>query len=318
VRIGRLPRRRTGGDALYNNTTGYLNPATGDSALTGNTTGRLNTANGAEALEANSTGLANTATGYLALLLITNGSQNIALGEFSGGGLTSGSDNINIGNPSVSTESNTIRIGNSVAFTDSAGVSHSRHTATYVAAINGASITGSPVSINSNGQLGVAPSSKRFKDEIKPMDQASEALFALKPVTFHFKKEIDAQGTAQFGLVAEDVEKVNPDLVVRDKEGNPYSVRYDQVNAMLLNEFLKEHRKVGELKSAQEKQEAMIAQQRKDFEATIAKLQATVAQQQKGIEVLVASLREQDSKIQKVSDQLELGKAVTNVVLNNR
>ena len=117
------------------------------------------------------------------------------------------------------------------------------------------------------------------------MDKASEALFALKPVTFRYKKEIDPAGTPQLGLVAEDVEKVNPDLVVRDKEGKAYSVRYDQVNAMLLNEFLKEHRKMEE--------------------------------QQKQIDTLTARLKEQDSKIQKVSDQLEMSKPVSKVVVNN-
>ena len=100
---------------------------------------------------------------------------------------------------------------------------------------------GIAVLINSSGKLGTTTSSARFKDEIKPMDKASEALFALKPVAFRYKKDIDPAGTPQLGLVAEDVDKVNPDLVVRDKEGKPYSVRYDQVNAMLLNEFLKEH-----------------------------------------------------------------------------
>src|SRR5207248_7349502 len=133
------------------------------------------------------------------------------------------------------------------------------------------------VFINSSGQLGTAPSSRRFKEEIEPMEQASELLFLLKPVTFHYKKEIDPAGTSQFGLIAEDVEKVNPDLIVRDKENKPYSVRYDQVNAMLLNEFLKEHRKVNQLT--------------KDFESKL-------AAQQKQIEALAAGL-------QKVSAQLE-------------
>jgi len=189
----------------------------------------------------------------------------------------------------------------------------------YIGNIFGATSSGgTAVFINSDGRLGTTTSSRRFKEEIKPMEQASEVLFALKPVTFRYKKEIDPQGIPQFGLVAEDVEAVNPHLVVRDKEAKVNTVRYDAVNAMLLNEFLKEHRKVGELKSAQEKQQARIAQQRKDFEATIARLQATVVQQQKGMEALVACLREQESKIQKVSDQLELGEAVTNVVLNNR
>src|SRR4029077_1137886 len=102
------------------------------------------------------------------------------------------------------------------------------------------------VYVNAAGKLGAQVSSRRFKDEIKPMDKASETILALNPVTFRYKKEIDSKRITQFGLVAEDVEKVNPDLVLHDKEGKPYTVRYDQVNAMLLNEFLKEHRKVEE------------------------------------------------------------------------
>jgi trimeric autotransporter adhesin len=149
------------------------------------------------------------------------------------------------------------------------------------------------VLIDSSGKLGTTTSSKRFKEGVKPMDQTSEALYALEPVIFRYKKEIDPSGVSQFGLVAEEVEKVNPDLVVRDKEGKPYSVRYDQVNAMLLNEFLKERRTVQELKSAAAKEEA------------------TIAQQQKQIEVLTAGL-------QKVSAQLELTKSAPQTVLNNQ
>jgi uncharacterized coiled-coil protein SlyX len=152
-------------------------------------------------------------------------------------------------------------------------------------------------------------SSRRFKDEIKPMDKGSEAVFALKPVTFRYKKEIDPGRTSQFGLVAEEVEKVNPDLIVRDKEGKPYSVRYDQVNAMLLNEFLKDHRTVQELKSTATAQEAIItqlkttlAQQQKDSQATATRLQ-------KQIEALTAGL-------QKVSAQLEASKPGPQVVKN--
>jgi trimeric autotransporter adhesin len=156
------------------------------------------------------------------------------------------------------------------------------------------------VFINSNGKLGTTTSSRRFKEKIRPMDGVSEAILALKPVTFPYKKEIDAAGISQFGLVAEDVEKVNPDLVVRDKEGKPYSVRYDQVNAMLLNEFLKEHRK-------NEEQGATITALR----ANDAKQEATIAQQQKQIDALSAAL-------QKVSAQLELNKAAPQTVLNNQ
>jgi hypothetical protein len=149
------------------------------------------------------------------------------------------------------------------------------------------------VLIDSAGQLGTASSSRRFKKEIKPMDKASEAILALKPVTFHYKS--DKTGTAQFGLIAEEVAAVNPDLVVRDDNGEIYTVRYDAVNAMLLNEFLKEHRKV-------EEQEATITQLKKDFVATI-------AEQQKQIEALNAGL-------QKVSAQLEASKPGPQVVNN--
>src|SRR4029077_21252791 len=133
-------------------------------------------------------------------------------------------------------------------------------TATYIAGIMGRTVPmGTPVFINANSQLGTTPSSARFKDEIKPMDKASEAILALKPVTFHYKKELDPEGIPQFGLVAEQGEKVNPDLVARDEQGKVYTVRYDAVNAMLLNEFLKQHRKV-------EQQEATIAKQQKQLE----------------------------------------------------
>src|SRR5206468_583747 len=142
--------------------------------------------------------------------------------------------------------------------------------------------------------------SKRFKEDIQPMDKASEALFSLKPVSFRYKKEIDPAGIPQLGLVAEDVEKVNPDLIVRDKEGKPYSVRYEQVNAMLLNEFLKEHRTVQELRT------------------TVAKQEATIAQQQRGMDAVTARLDEQAAQIQKVSAQLEASKPAPQVVNNNQ
>jgi uncharacterized coiled-coil protein SlyX len=154
--------------------------------------------------------------------------------------------------------------------------------------------------IDSYGQLGTASSSRRFKDEIKPMDQASAAILALKPVTFHYKS--DGTGTPQFGLIAEEVAEVNPDLVVRDDKGEIYTVRYDAINAMLLNEFLKEHRKVEGL-------EVTVAHQQKDFEATI-------AQQQKEIRALTASLKEQGAQIQKVSAQIEVGKPAPQMVVN--
>ena len=157
---------------------------------------------------------------------------------------------------------------------------------------------GVAVKVNAAGQLGTAPSSARFKEEIQPMNKASEAILALKPVSFRYKKEIDPDRIPQFGLVAEQVEKVNPDLVARDADGKAYTVRYEAVNAMLLNEFLKEHKRVE-------------AQQ-----ATITELKSTVAQQQKGMEILTAQLKEQAARIQKVSVQIEMSKRAPQVVTN--
>jgi len=167
----------------------------------------------------------------------TTGSDNVALGNEAGGNLTIGDHNIDIGNRGIVAEANTIRIGDPAV-----------QTATFIAGISGAMVTGSRVVVNSSGQVGVAPSSQRFKEAIKPMDQTSEAILALKPVTFRYKHQLDPAGIPQFGLVAEQVEKVDPDLVARDAQGKPYTVRYDAVNAMLLNEFLKEHQTVQELK----------------------------------------------------------------------
>ena len=166
-------------------------------------------------------------------------------------------------------------------------------TATFIAGIHGVAVTGAAVLVSSSGQLGVAPSSERFKDRIKPMDKASEAILALKPVTFRYKKDLDPAGTSQFGLVAEEVEKVNPDLVVRDTDGKPYTVRYEAVNAMLLNEFLKEHK-------------AFVEEQRKVEEQG-----ATIAKQQKQIEELTAGL-------QKVSARVELSKSAPQTVVNGQ
>ena len=190
--------------------------------------GSFNTATGFRALNDNSTGFFNTAFGYQALQNNTIASFNIAIGVDAGANLTTGGSNIDIGNFGVAGEERKIRIG-----------TQGTHNGTFIAGISGVAVMGSRVVVNGSGKLGVAASSARFKERIKPMDNASEAIFTLKPVTFRYKKDIDAEDTPQFGLVAEDVEKVNPDLVVRDKEGKPYSVRYEAVNAMLLNEFLK-------------------------------------------------------------------------------
>jgi len=258
----------SGDFALYSNTSGDDNTADGHFALFHNITGPRNTATGHGALFFNTTGAANTASGFNALLHNTAGSGNIALGASAGTNLRTGNKNIDIGNAGVTDESNTIRIGN-VA----------NQSATFIAGISGATVGGGVgVIIDSSGHLGTVVSSERFKDSIKPMDKASEAILALKPVTFRYKPELDPDGIPQFGLVAEEVEKVNPDLVARDDHGKPYTVRYEAVNAMLLNEFLKEHRTVQELKSASAKQEATIAHQQKQIEALTAGLQKVSAQ----------------------------------------
>jgi len=232
-----------GAVALLSNTTGFNNTAIGEETLEGNTTGSDNTAIGAGALLGNTSGDSNTAIGVGALQSNT-GTNNIALGVLAGTNVTTGGNNILLGNNAginVFTASNVICIG-----TDGNDVDDS----CFIGNVFGAtSVNGIGVLVNSNGRLGTTTSSARFKEQIRPMGKTSEELLALKPVTFRYKKEIDAAGTSQFGLVAEDVEKVNPDLVVRDKEGKPYSVRYDQVNAMLLNEFLKEHKKVEKLEA---------------------------------------------------------------------
>jgi Chaperone of endosialidase len=258
---------------MFSNTTGSQNTANGANALYNNTTGYYNTATGLSALYHNTTGGNNTANGDYALYSNTTGFNNIGLGYFAGLLLTTGSNNIDIGNSAVAAEANTIRIG-------------SGQSATYISGISGATASGgAAVFVNSNGQLGTATSSRRFKQEIKPMEKASEAILALRPVTFRYKREIDPKSIPQFGLVAEEVEQVNPDLVVRDAEGKVYTVRYEAVNAMLLNEFLKEHSKVQTL-------------------------EATTEQLKQQVEVLTAGL-------QKVSDQLEASKAAPHLVVTN-
>jgi trimeric autotransporter adhesin len=277
-----------GNGALTSNTTGFSNTANGSVALVGNITGHQNTANGTSALFNNTTGSFNTATGERALVSNTTGNGNTAAGQNALASNTTGSFCTALGEDAgfnVSTANNVICIG-------AAGENVSD--SCYIENIFGqTSAGGVPVLINSNNKLGTTTSSKRFKEDIKPMDKASEAILALKPVTFRYKKEIDAAGTSQFGLVAEEVEKVKADLVMRDKEGNAYSVRYDQVNAMLLNEFLKEHRTVLEQK------------------VTIAELKHNFAEHQKQIEALAAGL-------QKVSAQLKASKPAPQMVLSNQ
>jgi hypothetical protein len=257
--------------ALANHPTGNFNTAVGTSALL-NTTAGQNTAIGAHALQTNDTGNSNTAVGNGALVSST-GSGNIALGQNAGGSVTTASNVTCIGASGTNVD-NTTWIAHVYGVTTQSGMT-------------------APVIVSNTGQLGTVSSSRRFKHNIRPMENASEAILGLKPVIFHYKS--DETNTPQFGLIAEEVAAVNPDLVMPDENGNIYSVRYDQVNAMLLNEFLKEHRKVQE-------QEAAITQLRKDFDSTIAQF--------------TARLHEQAEQIQKVNAQLEASKPAPQVVNN--
>jgi len=261
-----------GGGALPANTTGFQNTANGVNTLSNNTIGYRNTAEGYQALLSNTTGINNTAIGFQALYQNT-GSDNVALGFNAGNFLTTGSGNVCIGYGvlGVAGESNTTRIKN----------------------IYSSVASGRTVYVNADNKIGTLVSSRRFKEEIKPMDKTSEAILALKPVTFHYKKQIEPNGAIMFGLIAEDVEKVDPDLVTRNEKGEAEAVRYEAVNSMLLNEFLKEHRTVQEQK------------------AIIAELKHNFADQQKQIEALTAGL-------QKVSAQLELNNPAPRTVLNDQ
>jgi hypothetical protein len=245
----------SGQEALYSNTVAGYNTASGIEALFRNTTGGSNTAIGSQALYSNTEGYSNTAVGFNALAG-SIGNYNVALGQGAGGRVT--------------TANNVICIG-----TAGADVSNS----CYIGGIAGQTVGlgGSACYVDNDGKLGVFLSARRFKTDISDMDNASEALLALRPVTFHYKPELDKAGIPQFGLIAEEVEAIDPDLVVRDKEGKISTVRYEAVNIMLLNEFLKEHRKVQEL--------------------------------EKGMATLTAQFKEQATQLQKVSALVEASTA---------
>jgi Chaperone of endosialidase len=266
----------TGTGALLSNTTGFNNTANGAFALLSNTIGSNNTATGAFALYGNTTGGSNTATGQAALSNNTFGNSNTAIGASALFNNTTGQSNTVLGflaGGSVTDASNVICIGDQVG---GANVSNT----TWIGNVYGVTTQNfqtASVIVSADGQLGTVASSKRFKKDIATMQEASEAILSLRPVTFHYKT--DTKGTPQFGLIAEEVAKVNAALVLPDKEGRPYTVRYDAVNAMLLNEFLKEHRK-------NEKQEA-----------TIAELKAEIA-------TLAGTVKEQTAQMEKVSAQL--------------
>lgn len=260
--------------ALFRNSSGSNNVAIGTDALFANSTGFDNMANGSFALFHNTTGNYNVAEGLNALFQNTTGSNNIGIGLGAGDTLTTGGGNIDIGNEGVADESSTIRIGSSQSRAFLAGVR------------NAVASGGVAVYATATGQLGTNPSSKRFKEDIADMNKQSEAVLALRPVTFHYKEELDPNKIAQFGLIAEEVARINPNLVARDDKGEIYSVRYEAVNATLLNEFLKEHRKVD-------------------------RLEETVAQ-------LKSALKEQAAQIQQVSEQMALQKTRVNLVADDR
>jgi hypothetical protein len=268
-----------GAVALFDNTTGTQNTAVGFSALHDNTEGRDNTANGLDALFSNTTGNFNTAIGESALASNSTGLDNTAIGDSALSNATAGSGNTALGvgaGANIATASNVISIGVSGEdVSNTAWVGNIYGVATQ-------SGTTAPVVVSNDGQLGTIASSQRFKKDIAAMDKTSEIILSLRPVTFHYRS--DANETPQFGLIAEEVAEVNPALVLPDKEGKPYTVRYDAVNAMLLNEFLKEHSTVEELK--------------------------------KEIATLTATVKEQAAQIQKVSAQLEAGRPATQMVNN--
>jgi trimeric autotransporter adhesin len=300
-----------GYQALFNNTDGVFNTAAGAQALFTNTEGIANTAVGVTALRLNTTGSDNTAIGLSALEANVDGSFNTAVGEEALDANITGDINTAIGTCALfnSTGSNNTALGNQAGFNvttasnvicigaEGADVDNS----CFIGNIVGSTVANANFVLidTATGQLGTNPSSKRFKKDIGPMDKTSEAIFSLKPVTFHYKD--DTTSTSQFGLIAEEVAKVNPALITVDKEGKPYSVRYDKVDALLLNEFLKEHKKVEEL-------EATVAQQRKDFQAAMAKLEETIT----------AELKGQAAQVQKVTAQLEINKPAPQIVANQR
>jgi len=268
-----------GAAALLSDTTGQENTAVGAIALLDNTTGGFNTANGDRALRSNTTANGNTANGHSALASNVTGNFNTAIGSAAGFSIT-GSGNV--------------CIGQGVAGAD--GVDDT----TWIRNVFFSVASGRAVYVDSDNKIGTLSSSRRYKDEIRAMSKASEAVLSLRPVSFRYKKEVDPACSLSFGLIAEEVAKVDPDLVTPDRDGKPETVRYEAVNAMLLNEFLKEHRKVQEQ------------------EATIAQLKANDAAQLKEVKALDATLKEQASEIQKVSAQVELQKAAPQTVLNNQ
>jgi hypothetical protein len=286
-----------GAAALLNNTTGIVNTATGAFALSSNTIGGANTAIGDSALSSNSAGNGNTATGQFALAFNDVGSSNTAMGNAALSNNTTGFNNTALG---AGAGTNVTTAGGVLCLGHIGGNVSNTTWISGVAGITPQSFTTAPVIVSDGGQLGTVVSSERFKKDIASMDKTSEAILSLRPVTFHYKT--DTNSTRQFGLIAEEVGKVNPALVLTDKDGKPYTVRYDAVNAMLLNEFLKEHKKVEGQQRKIEKQEATIARLKAEF-------QSNLAEQKKQMQALTSGL-------QKVSAEVQMGKPAPRVVLN--
>ena len=307
-----------GNVALFFNSSGSFNTAIGGGALNGNTSGSLNTATGLDALRHNNDGGNNNAFGHAALLSNVTGDFNNAFGDIAlasctgdfntafgdeaGLNVTGGAGNTFIGSSAgeaVSTANGVVCIGRNVVGSNTAdNRTFVGNVGTFPQATSG-TVDFVTVELTS-GKLGHVASSGRYKEDIKPMDKASELLYQLKPVTFRFKKDLENPSPVlDYGLIAEDVAKIDPKLAVRDGKGQIESVRYMAIYNMMLNEFLKEHQTVKALMSTVEKQEA------------------TIAQQQKGIEVLTAQLKEQAAQIQKVSAQVEMSKPAPQVVNNN-
>ena len=280
----------TGAAALLNNTTGVKNTANGALALFSNVTGNSNTASGNGALFANSEGFNNTAVGYNALLSNTTAGDNAAIGTTSLFNNSTGEFNVAVGSQAlysnVSGGSNTA-IGDSAGFNITgsgnvligAGVNGvaGENNITRIRNVYASVATERAVYVTSDNRIGTLTSSRRYKDEIRSMEDASKAIHSLRPVRFRYKKEVDPTRSLCFGLIAEEVATIDPDLVTSDREGKPQSVRYEAVNAMLLNEFLKAHRKMEKQESRIEEQEAMIARQQKQIDALTMSLQKVTA-----------------------------------------
>ncbi len=324
---GALLSNTTGGNntangesALFYNTTGGSNTATGSGALQSNTTGNENTANGVDALHDNTIAVKNTATGVRALDHNITGSANTANGVNALVNNTSGADNTALGTGAGVTQ--TTGNGNVYIGRGTTGVA-GENNKTYIRNINVTGLPATNVTVDLNtGLLGHATSSRRYKEQIEPMDKASDALYQLKPVTFRYKKEIDHTRALSFGLIAEEVAEVNPDLIARDSTGKPETVRYEAVNAMLLNEFLKEHKKVEQQQSTIAELKSTLAQQRTDFEGALSQQrkdsELTAAQQQREIQTLVASVNEQAARIQRLSAQIDVSKAVLPTIADSQ